>query len=99
MNTVFLFGGVDMERWLAFRRDEPDTFAAFMALGRDRVKFFEKPFVSWRNDVALFLGPRLAGYSAVNVEDSKKFLHVGFGRVFALLVATACSKPPEGRAR
>jgi hypothetical protein len=69
MNTVFLFGGVDMERWLTFRRDEPDAFAAFMALGRDRVKFFEKPFVSWRNDVALFLGPRLAGYSAVDVED------------------------------
>jgi hypothetical protein len=69
MNTVFLFGGVDMERWLAFRRDEPEAFAAFMALGRDRIKFFEKPFVSWRNDVALFLGPRLAGYSAVDVED------------------------------
>ena len=69
MNTVFLFGGVDMERWLAFRRDEPDAFAGFMALGRDRVKIFEKPFVSWRNDVALFLGPRIAGYSAVNVED------------------------------
>jgi FAD dependent oxidoreductase len=69
MNTVFLLGGVDMERWLAFRRDEPEAFAAFMAFGRDRVKFFEKPFVSWRNDVALFLGPRLAGYSAINVED------------------------------
>jgi len=69
MNTVFLLGGVNMERWLAFRRDEPEAFTAFMALGRDRVKFFEKPFVSWRNDVALFLGPRLAGYSAVDVED------------------------------
>jgi hypothetical protein len=69
MNTVFMLGGVDMERWLAFRRDEPEAFTAFMALGRDRVKFFEKPFVSWRNDVALFLGPRLAGYSAVDVED------------------------------
>ena len=31
--------------------------------------FFEKPFVSWRNDVALFMGPRLSGYSAVDVED------------------------------
>ena len=40
-----------------------------MALGRERAKFFEKPFVSWRNDVALFLGPRLAGYSAIDVED------------------------------
>jgi FAD dependent oxidoreductase len=30
---------------------------------------FERPFVSWRNEVALFMGPRLAGYSAVDVED------------------------------
>jgi FAD dependent oxidoreductase len=69
MNTVFLLGSVDMERWLTFRRNEPEAFADFMALGRERVRFFEKPFVSWRNDVALFLGPRLAGYSAINVED------------------------------
>jgi FAD dependent oxidoreductase len=40
-----------------------------MAQGRERLKFFEKPFVTWRNDVALFMGPRLAGYSTVNVED------------------------------
>jgi hypothetical protein len=69
INTAFLLGGVDMERWLAFRRVDPEGFAAFMAAGRARVKFFEKPFVSWRNDVALFMGPRLAGYSAVDVED------------------------------
>jgi hypothetical protein len=69
INTAFLLGGVDMERWLAFRRDDPNGFASFMALGRDRIKFFEKPFVSWRNDVALFMGPRLSGYSAVDVED------------------------------
>ncbi len=69
MNTAFLFGGVDMERWLRFRYQEPDAFAAFMTLGRERTKYFEKPFVSWRNDVALFMGPRLAGYSAVDVED------------------------------
>src|SRR5215470_3176235 len=69
INTAFLMGGVDMERWLAFRRDDPDGFAKLMALGRAKLKFFEKPFVSWRNDVALFMGPRLAGYSAVNVDD------------------------------
>jgi hypothetical protein len=40
-----------------------------MALGREKLRFFEKPFVSWRNDVALFMGPRLAGYSAVDVDD------------------------------
>jgi len=69
INTAFLMGGVDMERWLAFRRDDPDGFAKFMALGRGKLKFFEKPFVSWRNDVALFMGPRLAGYSGINVDD------------------------------
>jgi hypothetical protein len=69
INTAFLLGGVDMERWLKFRREDTDGFAAFMALGRQRLTFFERPFVSWRNDVALFMGPRLAGYSAVDVED------------------------------
>ena len=69
INTAFLLGGVDMERWLAFRRDEPEGFSQFMAQGRKTLRFFEKPFVSWRNDIALFMGPRLAGYSAVNVDD------------------------------
>ncbi len=69
INTAFLLGGVDMERWLAFRRSDAQGFAAFMATGRQKLTFFEKPFVSWRNDVALFMGPRLSGYSAVDVED------------------------------
>jgi hypothetical protein len=69
INTAFLIGGVDMEQWLAFRRDDAKGFSEFMALGRSKLKFFEKPFVSWRNDIALFMGPRLSGYSAVNVED------------------------------
>jgi hypothetical protein len=69
INTAFLMGGVDMERWLKFRRDDADGFTAFMARGRAKLKFFEKPFVSWRNDVALFMGPRLAGYSAIDVDD------------------------------
>ncbi|MEZ5855780.1 MAG: FAD-dependent oxidoreductase [Hyphomicrobiaceae bacterium] len=69
INTAFMLGGVDIERWLAFRRDDPKGFADFMTRGREKVGFFEKPFVSWRNDVALFMGPRLSGYSAVDVED------------------------------
>ena len=59
-----------MARWIAFKTsDEPDAFAAFMDRGRRVRRLFERPFVSWRNDVALFMGPRLAGYSAVDVED------------------------------
>ena len=69
INTAFLLAGVDMDRWLAFRRDKAEAFSAFMRRGRDEIGSFEKPFVSWRNDIALFMGPRLSGYSAVNVED------------------------------
>lgn len=69
INTAFLAAGVDMARWLAFRAEDRERFAAFMARGREALGSFEKPFVSWRNDVALFMGPRLSGYDAVNVED------------------------------
>ena len=69
MNTAFLFGGVDMERWIKFRSNDPQGFSDFMARGREVLGFFEKPFPSWRNDVALFMGPRLSGYSAVDVDD------------------------------
>jgi hypothetical protein len=69
INTAFMLGGVDMERWTEFRRTDKQGFADFMQRGRDKVKFFEKPFFSWRPDVALFMGPRLSGYSAVDVED------------------------------
>jgi hypothetical protein len=69
INTAFLLGGVDMERWLAFRTADKQGFTDFMARGRETLRYFEKPFVSWRNDVALFMGPRLSGYSAVDVED------------------------------
>ncbi|MEE8436009.1 MAG: FAD-dependent oxidoreductase [bacterium] len=69
INTAFLLGGVDMERWLAFRENDAEGFSAFIALGREMLGSFEKPFCSWRSDVALFMGPRLSGYSAVDVED------------------------------
>jgi hypothetical protein len=40
-----------------------------MQRGRERLRFFDKPFVSWRDDIALFMGPRQAGYSALDVAD------------------------------
>jgi len=69
INTAFLLGGVDMKRWLEFKLENPEGFKEFMALGRERAQFFEKPFHSWRNDVAVFLGPRMSGFSAIDVED------------------------------
>lgn len=69
MNTSWLFGGVDMERWLEFKAAQPQQFGEFMQRGRGRLRFFDRPFVSWRNDIALFMGPRQAGYSALDVAD------------------------------
>jgi hypothetical protein len=69
MNTSWLFGGVDMARWLEFKAAQPQQFGEFMQRGRERLRFFDRPFVSWRNDIALFMGPRQAGYSALDVAD------------------------------
>jgi hypothetical protein len=62
MNTPWLFGGVDMDAFLRFRAESPDQFTQFMARGRETMRFFERPFVSWRQDNALFLGPPHARY-------------------------------------
>jgi hypothetical protein len=69
MNTSWMFAGVDMNRWIAFRQSNPEGFTAFMAKGRSECGLFEKPYVSWRDDVALFMGPRQSGYSGLNVDD------------------------------
>jgi hypothetical protein len=69
MNTSWVFGGVDMPRYLAWRAERPEEFGEFMRRGKEAVGFFDKAFASWRDDVALFMGPRLAGYSAVLVDD------------------------------
>jgi hypothetical protein len=70
MNTAWMFGGADMRRWIDFKTGQQHAYAAFMDRGRALCGgLFERPFVSWRNDIALFMGPRLAGYSAVDVED------------------------------
>jgi hypothetical protein len=69
MNTVFLLGGVDMDRWIEFRTLEREQFAEFMRLGREQLGFFQAPFVSWRKDIALFLGPRQSALSALDLDD------------------------------
>ena len=70
MNTAWLFAGVDMPRFLAFKTGEPEAYGAFTRAGTQACGgIFGRPFVSWRDDVAVFMGPRLSGYSAVDVED------------------------------
>jgi len=69
MNTAWLFGGVDMERWIDFKTGQPEAHAAFMARGRAELTLFERPFVAWRRDIALFMGPRQSGYSGLDIDD------------------------------
>ncbi|HUN41987.1 MAG TPA: FAD-dependent oxidoreductase [Acetobacteraceae bacterium] len=70
MNTSWIWGGCDMNRWIAFKTADTAGFTAFMDRGRSLCSgLFERPFVSWRNDVALFMGPRLSGYAAIDVQD------------------------------
>jgi len=68
-NTAFTLGGVDMNRWLAFRANQPEQYVEFTRFGREQIGFFQPPYVSWRNDIALFLGPRQSGLSALDVDD------------------------------
>ena len=69
LNTAFMLGGVDMDRWIGFRTGEREAYAQFTRLGRERLGFFQPPYVSWRPDIALFLGPRQSGLSGVDLDD------------------------------
>ncbi len=69
VNTAWTWAGVDFARWLDFKQRDPDAYQALMDEGRDALGYLETPFVGWRDDVVLFLGPRLAGYSGLKVAD------------------------------
>ncbi len=69
LNTGWLWAGVDFARWLAFKRSDPAAHRQLMADAGGELGFAERPVVGWSGDVALFLGPRLTGYSGVDVSD------------------------------
>ncbi len=71
MNVAFLWDGTDIQRYLDFRREQPDEFRAIMKRGQE-VGVRDRPHVVPGNDRALFLGPRLSGYSCIDVEDLTK---------------------------
>jgi len=69
MNSAFMLGGVDMPRWLEYRASDAARYDAFVQRGREELGFFQAPYVSWRDDIALFLGPRQTGLSALDVDE------------------------------
>jgi hypothetical protein len=69
MNTAWTWAGVDFGRWLEFKREDPEAYQGLMRRGSELLGYLEPPYVGWRDDVVLFLGPRLAGYSGLKVAD------------------------------
>ena len=69
LNTGWTWAGVDFKRWLAFKREDPGKYRALMDEAREALGYVERPVIGWRDDVALFLGPRLRGYSGLDVAD------------------------------
>jgi hypothetical protein len=68
MNVAFLWAGVDMDEYRTFRADHLEEYQAIMERGR-RENIVDRPHAMPRNDNALFMGPRLSGYSSLNVDD------------------------------
>jgi hypothetical protein len=69
MNTGWVLGGVDMNRWINWKVLYPEQLTALIERGRKELGFFQTPYVSWRPDIALWLGPRQSGLSALDVDD------------------------------
>jgi FAD dependent oxidoreductase/Glycosyl hydrolases family 15 len=69
INTSWTWAGVDFGRWLRFKRAEPEAFRALTKDGHEALGYLETPRVGWRDDVVVFMGPRLGGYSGLKVAD------------------------------
>jgi hypothetical protein len=70
INVAFHMGGVDMEKFFAFRSDQEEEFRAVTARAREfGLAADAVPHALPRNDTVLFMGPRLSGYSCIDVED------------------------------
>jgi hypothetical protein len=80
MNVAWLWCGVDMERWIRFKQEAPEAYAQFLDQGRAALGWIERPHVAWRNDVALFMGPKLSGYSALSIADRRMVAHLDYFR-------------------
>jgi hypothetical protein len=90
VNTAFTWTGVDMRRWLAFKRGNPAAHHALMNRGRELLGFVDTPHVGWRDDVVVFMGPRLSGYSGLDVEHLSRVFRKeapGFENAWIMLAA------------
>lgn len=68
LNTSFRFGNVDMRRYLDFRMLQQGEYAEVMKRAAEQgIKLLAHP--TPYDSIALFLSPKMAGYSALDVAD------------------------------
>ena len=84
MNLAFLCGGVDMEKWIRFRYEYPNDYSEFRKLSKKN-KIVDWPRVTPRNDIAVFMGPRLKGYDCLDVDDLSTVEVESRRRIFELI--------------
>jgi hypothetical protein len=68
MNVAFLCGGVDMERYINFQQTRQNEFRDITTKALE-ICGVALPHPTSRNDVCVFMGPKLSGYSCLEVED------------------------------
>jgi hypothetical protein len=69
LNTSFRLGNVDMRRYLDWRMLHPEKYRELMRQHDDRNWSSSAAFVTPYDSVALFVGPKFSGYSALSVKD------------------------------
>ncbi|HET7119897.1 MAG TPA: FAD-dependent oxidoreductase [Solirubrobacterales bacterium] len=69
VNTSWTWAGIDFQRWQEFTRSDPDGHRALVDRGQELLGYLETPVVAWRDDVVVFMGPRLTGYRGIEVDD------------------------------
>mgnify|MGYP001277493897 CR=1 FL=1 len=85
MNTAWLFGGLDVPRWLEFKMNEKSAFSEFTQHAREQLSQFSLPMPAWRDDVVVFMGPRLSGFNVIDLEDLNQVEHLSRQRMLDLL--------------
>ena len=69
VNAAWTWAGIDFAKWVAWKRANPEDHRALFKRGHEELGYLETPHAGWRDDVGLFLGPRLTGYSGLKVAD------------------------------
>jgi len=69
LNVVWCFAGIDLARWLTYARESPDEYREILRRGAEELGHLELPAAGWRNDVCVFMGPRLSGFDGLDVDD------------------------------